>query len=267
MFRAGLGTRQCIMSIRCRRTQAQTCMYLLGAHHFQVNLASLFSLEAPMRQNTVSHNFFIPNFFFKKSNFKCLTFSPGSPTNPWGPGKPCRRNGALMFLCIYHICELFLRVSALCSYQDSRVALLSRCSNVSWGSLLQTGNDVMGSILLSNSTVCYRYYTHEVSLWSLNPVNSSNALRREGKLMAVTCFFLSLSLSALMWPQFKNILENTRALNNNVIGHCENVWKLSCKLQILILFVGFIFWLRLFFCHMNLLLLKHVFLSSLTKKR
>lgn len=40
----------------------------------------------------------------EKPNCKCLTFSPGSPTNPWGPGKPCRRDGALLFLCM-HLCN------------------------------------------------------------------------------------------------------------------------------------------------------------------
>lgn len=50
----------------------------------------------------------------EKPNYKCLTFSPGSPTNPWGPGKPCRRDGEILFLSI-HLCnwDIFLSVCSL----------------------------------------------------------------------------------------------------------------------------------------------------------
>lgn len=48
-----------------------------------------------------------------KSNKKCLAFSPGSPTNPWGPGKPCRKDVSLVFMCMHsEDLVIFLWVSA-----------------------------------------------------------------------------------------------------------------------------------------------------------
>lgn len=62
-----------------------------------------------------------------------------------------RRNDCFLFVflsflkCIKHAFEIFLG-DYLCSYQDTGVALLSRCSNFARGTLFQTGNDVMTRI-------------------------------------------------------------------------------------------------------------------------
>lgn len=49
----------------------------------------------------------------------------------------------------------FSILTLLCSYHNSWVSLLTGCSDFSRGTLLQTGNGVMGGTLLAGSTVSY----------------------------------------------------------------------------------------------------------------
>lgn len=179
-FKDGLRARECFMSVKVLwSTELQKIHVLTGGPSFPGKPRIPFFPWGPFKRKKISQSVTNSAPQSIKSNKKCLTLSPGSPTNPWGPGKPCRKDVALVFLCM-HLCYPVTFVS-ICSYQDSRVALLSRCSDFSWLSLLATWNKVMGTDL-SSSTVQNLYYTHYVSLWTLNAINSANSLwRKKGR--------------------------------------------------------------------------------------
>lgn len=88
----------------------------------------------------------------EKPNCKCLTFSPGSPTNPWGPGKPCRRDGALLFLCM-HLCnwDIFITFSVLFSAR-TRIPGLPCCP----GAPMSPGVPCFKQTMISWEVFCYQ---------------------------------------------------------------------------------------------------------------
>lgn len=63
-----------------------------------------------MRQKTVDQSNFLHPTVSNSTTLNSLTFSPGSPTNPWGPGNPCRRDGEYLYLVFVHLyyCVIFV---------------------------------------------------------------------------------------------------------------------------------------------------------------
>lgn len=140
-LQAGLETRECVTSIRVHRSEPEcACTVLTGGPSFPGEPCIPFFPWGPYETEVSQWITKAPHEAGK--NPTSLTFSPGSPTKPCGPGKPCRRDRAFLFQCT-HSCDWDIFLSGLCSYHDSRVALLSRCSGVSWGSLFRMDNDVL----------------------------------------------------------------------------------------------------------------------------
>lgn len=147
----------------------------------------------------------------ERSNYKCLTFSPGSPTNPWGPGKPCGRDGALVFVCIYTPWLVFVSVCLLLipQFQGFLAVQVRRC--------------LLG-VPVTNRKWCHGKH-FVIRLYDLLP------------LLYSLCFPLNLEPRQFLgYPVTRGrktisgrdksfLIQNDGTLE-------ENVWKLNCRVHI-----------------------------------
>lgn len=101
ILRGGLWARECIVSIRVHwETEVEKLHVLTGGPSFPGKPCIPFFPWGPYQTEKTRQSIMSSAPQSVRYNCECLTFSPGSPTSPWGPGKPCRRGVALVFLCM-----------------------------------------------------------------------------------------------------------------------------------------------------------------------
>lgn len=129
--------------------------------------------QAKVSQSIVTHS-----HQSEIQTYKCLTFSPGSPTNPWGPGKPCRTDACAFLLLWLHLCIWDILWVPQCpllipQFQGCLAVQVLQCllgipvTNRQWSH---------ETYFLTRVECLLLRYTHYVSLWTLNPVNSPDSL-------------------------------------------------------------------------------------------
>lgn len=149
----------------------------LEDHHCRAGPVFLSSPEAPVGWRSGSWRSVSLTQVHKPKN-KCFTFSPGTPTNPCGPGKPCKKDRTMVSLSLCPSSNVGSKIfgpffALLPGYrgclavQVLQFHLGSPVSNRKWCHEKHVG---------PQTPVFYHQSTHYVSLWALNAINSSNTL-------------------------------------------------------------------------------------------